>query len=202
MSKMKIKLKITGFELEVEGSSNEVPKIMKDVQDQMSSLIAPPSIMDNKVDDKIIDTSFEDVSPKDGKKGKPKSKSNKNSKKSNTTSNTKNDVSNLLWVNDPDKWGTPQQKWNPTNKILWVLYVVEQEKNISQLALSNIVNVFNTSFKEAGTILHPNASRDIKKAKTKKLVGENTTKTPSEWYLTQDGKKEAERLIAEARKNK
>lgn len=197
MSKMKIKLKITGFELEVEGSSDEVPKILKDVQNQMSNMIAPPSIMSGK----ILDTGYEEVDrneelPKNKSKGKSKS-----TKRTTTSTNTKNDIQGLLWSNDPNKWGTPQQKWNPTNKMLWTLYVLIQEKQVSQLPLSSIVNIFNSSFKEAGTMMHANASRDIKKAKTNKFVGEDPTKNPSEWYLTQEGKKKAEEIISEAKGN-
>jgi hypothetical protein len=63
-----------------------------------------------------------------------------------------------------------------------------------------IAKTFNQHFKQASTIRGSNVSRDLGNAKltAPALVGEDTTKHPSLWFLTDEGRNRAQALIAEA----
>ena len=118
-----------------------------------------------------------------------------------TTSSKEGAVETIEWQHDPLKYGNPQQSWNPTKKAIWLLYVVSQERGISQLSAPRITDTFNRKFKQAGTVRGSNVSRDLGKAKTRNpsWAQEDTTKSPSEWFLTIAGVKEAQSAVEEAR---
>jgi hypothetical protein len=125
----------------------------------------------------------------------------KKSSQKNTSSSTE-DVDALAWRHEPDKWGSPLQSWNPTKKAIWLLYVAEKELNQGGLTTKQIHQTFNTQFKQAGQISGSNVARDLGKAKTnakEKPVGEDVTKNPNQWFLTETGRKLAEQLVVEAK---
>jgi hypothetical protein len=91
--------------------------------------------------------------------------------------------------------------WTSLQKSLWLLYVVENILSKSELTVTQISETFNKHFRQAKTIRPSNVSRDLgqKKIGNKALVGENTTVTPSSWYLTEEGKKFVQNLLTESK---
>jgi hypothetical protein len=199
MSKFKFKLKLQGLELEMEGAREDIPSMASSLGSHLAGLMQPAAEMSGEKlagglnnGMKTIDHSEGDsaVSPKKKKKRPASSASNK-----------EGSSDAIEWQHDPTKYANPLQSWNPTKKALWLLYVVSQERKLTQLSTAQIANTFNKKFKQAGAVRGSNISRDLGKAKTRNpsLAQEDTTKTPPEWYLTDAGIKEAQASIEEAR---
>lgn len=192
MAKTKFKFKITGLELEFEGNRDELPTLSAGVAEQISGLLnAPGVVADPAATRKFVDskTTTPDAAPAAAKK------------RAKNTGGKRTKAEPLNWRHEPDKWGTPSQEWNPTNKSLWLMYVAENENGTSEFTASLIASTFNAMFKEAKLIRGSNVSRDLSKAKsaTPSLVGSSSTGDVDSWFLTQAGKKLAEELVKEAR---
>ncbi|MEH1905181.1 MAG: hypothetical protein V7L04_28335 [Nostoc sp.] len=199
-NKFKIKLKLTGFELEIEGSREDVPFMAQAVGQQMSGLLLPAS---NIVEGEIIEN--KDL-PQLASEAKPKSRKKRSSRQysqtsTNSTLNGKAKALAVDWKHDPSKWGNPQQDWSTTDKSMWLLYVVQIEAEVLELTGSEISTTFNKHFRQSGQISTSQINRDLGRAKGKKpaLVSDNATKSPSAWFLTTEGEKCVQQLIAQAR---
>jgi len=69
------------------------------------------------------------------------------------------------------------------------------------MSSGTIAATFNTMFREAGQLQRRNMARDLGRLKTQSppLLGEDTTRTPSLWFLTHEGNRRAEELVQQAR---
>jgi hypothetical protein len=199
--KFKIKLKVTGFELEVEGSRDDVPLMAQAVGQQMSGLLIPAaSIVEGEiVEDKNSSPPSIESQLKPRKKKSPRQHSTTSSVQA---SNGKSGAIAVDWRHDPSKWGTPQQEWSTANKSIWLLYVVSKEASLTELNGSEIAETFNKHFRQSGAIRTGQVNRDLGQSKGAKgkpaMIAENTTKRPSGWYLTQEGEKFAQELVTKA----
>jgi hypothetical protein len=83
---------------------------------------------------------------------------------------------------------------------MWLLFVAKNESGIKELSAAEITAVFNKHFRQSGAIMRHNVSRDLGKCKSKTppWVGEDASKNPSVWYLTDEGDKIARKLVGEA----
>lgn len=205
-NKVKFKLKITGFELEMEGTKESTAMITSQVSDTLRGLIIPPSMEDsdgnvngngNGKTGPIEDADATIISSSTKGSGKKRNKKNKAA-----SVNTEEDGKAIDFQHDPEKFGNPSQDWNTATKSLWILYVVKNIANLDELTNSQITNTFNKHFKQSKTIQINNVSRDLGKLKVKapSLVGEMTQKSPSTWYLTDAGQKHIQNLIIEQKK--
>jgi hypothetical protein len=107
------------------------------------------------------------------------------------------------FVNDPARFGTPTQNWKLSQKAMWTIFVVGELKGTRSLSAGLISRTFNKHFRQTGQIRPSNVSRDLGKLKVKDgemaaLVGEDTTKTPSEWFLQDAGLQQVRQLIAQS----
>lgn len=197
MHKFKVKLKIEKFELEVEGSRDDIQLIAQNVSQQVAGMLAPAAgIVDGSG---AIDVeATPDIAHQEEVNNKPKRKRRNGSARRIPT--LPNDEIVFDWRHDPGRWGSPQQDWNTTKKAIWILYVVEHELSKTEMSGSQIAATFNKHFRQAGAVHPPNVTRDLGKAKQKApaIVGEDTSISPSQWYLTDKGKSFAQELIAEA----
>jgi hypothetical protein len=194
MSKFKIKLKLQGLDLEVEGSREDLPQLSAQLGAQLTGLIQPALALveggsTNDVSPRAADVVTEGETPKRKKKRAARTVGAANTDTSDTT---------IDWTHDPRKWGSPTQNWNTLQKSIWLIYVASKEKGLSELTQSQITATFNKHFKQAGTIMGSNVARDLGKKKLGRdaLVGENTTKSPSAWFLTETGEAQAQKLIS------
>jgi hypothetical protein len=169
------------------------------VGQQISGLITPASnIVEGEiVEQKDLPQLASETQPKTRKKRSSRNGSNSSTT---STSNRRNQAVAIDWRHDPSRWGSPQQMWSTAEKSIWLLYVVKQETETSELPASQIAATFNKHFRQAGQINASQISRDLGRAKNKRpsLVAENTTTTPSAWYLTDTGIKRAEELVNQA----
>jgi hypothetical protein len=201
-SKFKIKMKLTGFELEIEGNREDVPLMAQAVGKQMSSFLAPASSV---IEGEIIEVDspsrtqgtapFKEAALIEGKTQKKRSSPSKN--RSAQTSNTTQATSDYNWSHSVESWGYPRQEWSTFDKSVWLLYVVSQELSVTEMSTKEIETTFNKHFRQAKAILSSNVRRDFGRKKTSKpfLLGENTSGNPQKWYLTMEGVKYAKELV-------
>lgn len=195
-NKFKFKLKITGFEMEVEGSKEDVASITSNVSSQLKNLVQPKGITDDDIE---IEDGIATVIPQPiALPVKKKSRAKRN----NTSSapGSKKEVGGAIdFVVDIQKYGSPKMAWSTLQKSLWMMYVIKETLSNDELTLAQITETFNKHFKQAKTIRHSNVSRDLgsSKVKSPSLVGENTTVSPATWYLTEEGIRTVQNLLME-----
>jgi hypothetical protein len=195
MAEFKIKLKIQSFELEIEGSRDDIPLITQAVGNQVAGFLQPTSdIVEGNV---ISEESNREISsPQIEKRVTPKRKSR--AKKPKAQNNSEDEDNIISWRHDPLLYGVPRQDWVTADKSIWLLYVVSKEADTDEMTAGQIANTFNKHFKQSKTIQAGNVTRDLGKQKTitNAPVAENTRQSPTKWYLTQSGIKYAQDLIA------
>jgi hypothetical protein len=198
--KFRVSLKVREFELEIEGSRNDVPLIAQAIGQQMTGLLSPAA---NIVDGEIIED--KKVFPEQDNLLRTRKK--RSGKSSSVTSSSRHisgddvEAVALEWVHDPSKWGTPEQSWNTTKKSIWLLFVTSKNLDISELSGKQVAATFNKHFRQSGEVKTSRVNRDLGVLKTKNkppFIGENTSQTPSKWYLTQEGEKYAQELVDQA----
>jgi hypothetical protein len=157
MSKLKIKLKITGLELEIEGSRDEVGIVTTGFGNQLKGFIQPAGINESNTNDNILLAAPEEA-------GKMK---RKKVRRSRAVTNSEVDPSNeaLDFKTDPKKYSSPTSDWNTLKKAMWILYVVRNELSLEELPANRITKTFNKHFKQAKTIQLNNVIRDLGKNK-------------------------------------
>lgn len=202
MSKFKIKLKITGFELEMEGDRKDVHLIPQQLSQQVSGLFNPAIEIaggDTINGPDYIDTSLAN-NTSEKKVGSKKSRKRSNPAGASSPSAKATEAA-IDWKYDPNAWGTPRQIWNTANKSIWLLYVADKARAVKELSSGQISQTFNVHFRQNGPIQTSKVSRDLgrKKAETPALVGTVVLEQGEKWFLTEQGLKEAEKLVAEAR---
>ena len=81
------------------------------------------------------------------------------------------------------------------------MYVIKQAAGTKELSGSIIAESFNLSFKQFGTLRKNHMPRDLGALKLKQppLVLDDPGKVPIQWFLTDAGLKEAERLIDQSK---
>jgi hypothetical protein len=199
MSKFRMKLKLTGLEVEIEGTREDIPLIARNVSAQLGGLMQPandvaqgavPRLARDAID--VTPTAADTTSPK-------RRKTSRKTGQSTSTSSTELDEFN--WNHDFATWGSAVQGWNTLQKSIWLLYVMDKQSVVNEASAAQIANTFNKHFRQAKTILAANVSRDLGKAKTAApaKVGEKSTVTPHKWFLTDEGMRVAVDLVKEAR---
>jgi Tfp pilus assembly major pilin PilA len=159
-NKFKIKLKVTGFELEIEGNREDVPLMAQAVGQQMSGFLIPASgIVEGEIiEDKTLPQATIESQSKPQKKQTNRRRSTTSTK---SASNSKKTADAIDWKHNPMKWGSPQQDWTAADKSIWLLYVVSKESNISELTGSEVSTTFNKHFRQSGQIKTGQINRDL-----------------------------------------
>jgi hypothetical protein len=192
-----MKLKLQGFELEIEGNREDASVIGRSIGEQISGMLSPSlSIVEGEFTSNRVQAvpavSLVDATPK--RRGQRRTRSVPAGGESNATQA-------IDFRNDPSRYSTPTQQWKTAEKATWLLYVVREVAHVTELSTGQIVKTFNTHFRQAKTITHSNVSRDLGKLKVSSpaLVGEDAAKSPPVWFLTDEGVRKAQALIAESR---
>lgn len=190
-NKFKFKFKITGLELEVEGSKEDVAAITSNFGEQLKSLAQPKGVMN---DFNVATVDSEATIIEENKSLPPKKR--KTTKKIVSNSNSEKHEA-IDFINNSTLYSAPLQKWTTLQKSLWTLFVIQKEKKLNELSTQQIEKTFNKHFKSAKTIRATNVSRDLgsKKLGSDALVGEDLSASPSKWFLTEKGIKTIEDLI-------
>jgi hypothetical protein len=196
MPKFKMKMKLTGFELEIESERADVPLMAANLGQQFAQMLEPTAnIAEGEPPRKAVSNAL----PASQVEEKPYNGRGRGRRPNGT--GTKGGSVAVQLTHDEAKWGDPLQSWNPTNKAIWLLHVVEAASGTKELSAGDIAATFNTHFKAFGKVLPANVSRDLKKSKSGAgaLFVEDTETSPSKWSLSATGKQEASKLIAAAK---
>jgi hypothetical protein len=191
MGKFRIRVKLQGFELEVDGDRADMPAITAAVQQQFAGFL-PPS-------EAIVDGHKE---PANGEaatiEGSVKAKTRTNGKKRPVRSGSDGASENqaIEFRHDSAKFGSPQQNWSVAQKCIWLLYVLAGSGSDGEASASQLTATFNAQFKAAGKLHPPNVTRDMAKAKVESPapLGEDKGK----WFLTEEGKRQAKDLVQQS----
>jgi hypothetical protein len=202
MSKFRMKLKLTGLEVEIEGTREDIPLIARNVSAQLGGLVQPANDVAQGAVPRLGRDAI-DVTPSSADAASAKRrKTSKKTADGNSASGTELDA--FDWQHDVATWGSAVQGWNTLQKSIWLLYVMDKQSVVNEASAAQIANTFNKHFRQTGTILAANVSRDLGKAKTTApaKVGEKTTGSPHKWFLTDEGMKLAVELVRAARGEK
>lgn len=195
MSKFKIKMKLTGFELEIEGSKDDVPNIQQALSQQLSGLLQPPAgLIEEAPRPQMKTIDSEPVAVPSNRSGKARKRPTPSSAPKSNGSDSDAALSN--WPRDVTKYCSPSQAWSTRQKALWVLYVAHKEGIAGEISTGQIRTTFNLHYRQAKTIDTSNINRDLGKLKGK-LVGEDVTKSPPAWFLTEAGVGAVEQQISQ-----
>jgi hypothetical protein len=191
MAKFKVRFKIEKLELEIEGERETLPAITHGLKQQMTGFLqAPATVIGIEELPRVPSTVISDGNG--GREVTPKRK------RRNRSSETEDSASAPIdFRHDSTKWGNPKQEWTTVQKAMWLLFVLSKQTEHKELGYTCIAETFNKHFRQAKAIQKGNVGRDLGKAKLASLVGEDTTKTPSAWYLTSEGEKTVQKLIGE-----
>ena len=186
MGKFKVRLKLQGFELDIEGDRADMPAITSAVAQEITGLIQPTAALTNGI---------EVVSTKTTIEGETENTKKQRAKKKSGGSRSSGDPGGQAvdFRHDSARYGNPSQSWSVTQKAIWLLYVLKDIQGLNEIAATQLVATFNENFKQAKTIHPPHLSRDLGSAKVQNPapVGEHR----GLWYLTEEGERQAKDLI-------
>ncbi len=195
MGKYEIEMEITGFRLKIRGERDDVPVIKHNLQQQMAGLLDPATnIAQSRLPASTIEA---EVVNGDGNGRQKKARRVRRASPPNGQTKSKP----LDWQHDPGQFGVPRQNWPASKKIIWLLYVAFEQARASELSGPVIAETFNKHFRQAGQLNKQSMPRDLGllKQKVPALVGDRAGASPITWFLTDEGLKEAHRLVVEAR---
>ena len=202
-SKIKIKMELQGFKLEIEGSREDLPQITRNLGSQIAGMLAPAAnIIEGRASPRLegnrepIDASAHIIEQHSSTR---RTKTRRPAPAAAAGGNGKSKL--IVWDHDANAWGTPLQSWKAVDKALWLLYVAKQVAAAAEMTLTQMVSTFDKLFRTAGKLNKGNLSRDFGKlnAEPPPKVQYNGTVDPPTWYLTDAGTKYAETLVKTAR---
>jgi hypothetical protein len=182
-SKFKIRLKITGFELDLEGTRDEVAELTQSVGQQMSGLLSPGGV--------IIEGSASPQQPLTNEAPRLQDKRSRKKRSASSAGDADDGATAIDFRHDVEKFGMPRQEWKTAQKAMWLLHALKAAGQGDMFSTRTIFLTFNKHFKQAKTITTSNVTRDLGKAKFENpsLVGEDASRSPSVWFLTTEGER-------------
>ncbi len=188
MAKFRMRLKIQGFELEVDGEREDIPAITSAIQSQFAGFVQPAEMM--------VDRQKQLADPTktiEGDAGRSISRSGKKRPGVTKGSTASAATQSIEFRHDAAKYGNPLQSWSVTDKSIWMLAVIKGITNTAEVAGPQVSATFNQYFKQAGKVHPPNVTRELGTAKMQNPapVGEDK----GLWYLTAEGDRQAQVLI-------
>lgn len=200
MATFKVKLKIEGFELEIEGEREDAALINEHIGAQFSNLLKPiDGIIEGTSTQEQSNQGMLDLGSAPASSTSPKRRPKK--KKTTTSETEKSEEGAIDFRHSPEIYGYPKQSWNTATKAVWMIYVLREAANHSDPTSRTIAETFNKHFRQSGTITVGNVTRDLGKMKSSEQpspLGEDTRRDPSSWFLTDTGNQKALQLIAVA----
>jgi hypothetical protein len=201
MAKFRVRMKLSGLELEIDGSREDMPIIANSLGKQLSGLLQPSAQI---VDGEVVSEAplMPAAQPQDDSTKRRRGR-RRGVPPASGGGSTASGENTLDWRHDPTKYGSPKQEWTTSDKILWTLYVAGEETGTREMNGGQLTRTFNKHFRQAGQLQRQNVYRDLGKLKTGRkgelpLVSENTTASPTTWFLTEAGTKAAQQLVLSA----
>jgi hypothetical protein len=183
MGKFRLRLKLQGLEVEIDGEREDIPAITSALDQQFAGLVQPIERAANG--NKQLGAGAPVVEVELGK-AKGRARKAKGSTDSTPTQP-------IEFRHDSAKFGNPIQTWSVTEKVIWLLFVLKSLLGTKEVSGPDLAATFNNQFKSAGKLHPPNVTRDLAKLKVTNPapVGEDK----GQWFLTDEGEKQAQQLI-------
>ena len=195
MGKFEVEFELQGLKLRMKGERGDIPLIAQHVGKQVENLIKPAvTIVEDKPQMSLPIGGGPVIDVPTSARRRRTSKTNVKQHDAGAAAMSPPEV-----TIDPQAWGSPNQKWKGSDKAIWLLYAVANSGGPNELTSAQITTIFNTKFREAGTLLRQNVNRDLMKLKGSAdgLVGRSDQ--TDAWFLTDAGKKHAIDLITKVR---
>lgn len=192
MGKFEIDFSVEKLQFKIKGERDVIPIATHALQQHLVGLLKPvdaAAAAENRGERPVVDVSIEP-----GNGGARKSVRSSGRKGGDKVEQA------VGFKHDTAKYGNPRQEWSIGQKVVWLLHIVQEQAGKASLTAPVIAATFNKQFREAGRLNPRNIKRDLKsiKVKTPCPIGEDTSKSPSEWFLIESGKKQAVQLVASA----
>jgi hypothetical protein len=210
MAQVEISLKLN-VDLQIKAEREDIPQLTESVKDQLAGAFTPANLIANgqqtakhvrSVPPIAQTPSLPTPVPHPVPAATPiPSKPRRARRPAQSKDGTPPEDLAVDWVNDPSKWGAPAQSWDTADRSLWLLYVLKHEVDRAGLSGVVIAATLSKHFRQAGLVYPQIVNRVLGKLKSAAppLVGEDSTKKPSEWFLTESGLNHVESLIAQTR---
>lgn len=192
MAKIEIEFEITGLKLKVRGEREDASRAAQAIGQQLSSVMnGPGAVIDGEIVTPKAALPAPTAAPKPARRRGVRGSGN----------GAAEGPQPVTWIHDPKRWGMPSQDWSNGNKILWTMYIIKESAGTKELTGSVIAKSFNLAFKQFGLLRNNHMPRDLGALKTKStpLVLDDAAKVPIQWFLTDAGIREAERLIEQSK---
>ena len=186
MAKFKMRLKVQGLELEVEGERQDIPLITAAVSKQLSSMVEPTDVIVEAPPKHVGNGSH--VIDVDGAR--------RSGRRPRATRPPAESAGPVEFRHNSGTLGSPVQSWSVLQKAIWLLYVLQTITGNKEYSATQLVATYNQQFKAAGKFHPPLLSRELSKAKvlSPAPIGEDKDM----WYLTAEGERQAKELVAQA----
>jgi hypothetical protein len=111
MSKFRMKLKVQGLELEIEGSREDASLLSRNIGQQMAGLLQPAGM--------VLDGHTHPASTLENVIALPPVRKTRR-RRNGAASNSSADAPTIInFKHDPAKFGNPRQEWKTADKALW-----------------------------------------------------------------------------------
>jgi hypothetical protein len=197
MSKVEIEFEITGLKLKIKGEREDASQALNSLQRHISGVMqvagALPDMngVSNTPAEKLIEASVESGNGTGGGGVK------KTGARPGRSAGDRAKAEALEFRHDAATYGNPLQTWGNTEKIIWLLFVLQDTGIAKEVNGPQIAATFSRHFKGAGAVRPSHTTRELGRAKMKNpaWVGEDKSQEPSLWYLTDEGKKQGQQLV-------
>jgi hypothetical protein len=183
MGKFKVHLKLQGLELDIEGDRSDMPAINNAVAREITGLIQPAAALTGGTPEPPSQPPVIE-----GKTGRSARRPRGGSRASGENAGTA-----FEFRHEPATYGNPLQGWGLTQKGVWLLAVLKGISQVSEANASQLAGTFNEKFKPAGVMRPSNLARSFGKSKmlNPPPIGEDK----GNWFLTDEGERQAKELI-------
>jgi hypothetical protein len=189
MAKFRIRLKLQGLDLEVDGERQDLPAITHAVQQQLTNLVVSGEVITDGSQRQLADGS------NNGTGGGEDEEPRKRRPVRRAARGVGDGVASapIDFRHDGAKYGNPVQAWSLTEKLIWLLYVLKKTASMDEVAGPQLASTFNQNFKQAGKIHPPHVTMHLGRAKMQNPppIGQDK----DNYFLTNEGDKQAEQLI-------
>ncbi len=185
MGKFRLRLKLQGLEVEIDGEREDLSAITSAVQKQFAGIVEPIEVA---ADGRKQLSEGGPVIDAETSAGKART-----TRRRNSGGKSAEAAAPVEFRHDSAKYGNPLQGWSIEQKCIWLLYVLKNIASLNEVSGPQLVATFNQYFKTAGKIHPPHATREMTKAKgtNPAPLGEDK----EQWFLTAEGERQAKELV-------
>src|SRR6266852_2702665 len=135
-SKFRIKLKLQGLELEVEGSREDIPQLTRNVSAQLAGMLLPATnIVEGKAPASLGRDAIDGNSHIIEQEAPPRRRGRARRATSAGAEGTNGKGKAIVWNHDANAWGTPLQTWKAVDKAIWLLYVANKSGAANEMSV-------------------------------------------------------------------